>query len=97
MDGSTKNKGGVRRNNTVRLAQNIPAICRIHPEPCRASMTFDEKFKERAQANDAVDRLRELKERLQEDQVRRERQCDLALRLGLTGLIILVVGYALVR
>jgi hypothetical protein len=43
-------------------------------------MPFDEKFKEGAQANDAVDRLRELKTRLEIERANKERRatwlCD---------------------
>jgi hypothetical protein len=40
------------------------------------SMTFDEKFKEGAKANDAVDLLREVKMRLENEQNHQERQND---------------------
>ena len=60
-------------------------------------MTFDEKFKEGARANDAVDRLRELKTRLQNEQDHKERQHDSAVRFLLLVLIAMFIAYAILQ
>lgn len=60
-------------------------------------MTFDEKFKEGARANDAVDRLREVKMQLEDEKRRKARQRDLAVRLSLLVLIASIIGYAILR
>jgi hypothetical protein len=60
-------------------------------------MTFDEKFKEGARASDAVDRLREVKMQLENEQDQKEQQHDWAVRFSLLVLIALIIGYAILR
>jgi hypothetical protein len=60
-------------------------------------MTFDEKFKEGARANDVVDRLREVKMQWEDEKRRKARQHDLAVRLSLLVLIASIIGYAILR
>ena len=60
-------------------------------------MDFDEKFREGARTNDAVDRLREVKVRLENEQDLKERQCDWAVQFSLLVLIAMIIGYAILR
>ena len=60
-------------------------------------MTFDKNIKEGATANDAVDRLREVKMRLENEQDHKERQHDWAVRFSLLVLIAMIIGYAIFR
>lgn len=60
-------------------------------------MSFDQKLKESARANDAVDRLRELRERQEIEQASRERTHDLLVRFWLLVVIALIVAYAIVQ
>jgi hypothetical protein len=60
-------------------------------------MPFDDKFKEGARANDAVDRLREVKAKLKEEEERRERQTDAIVKGVLLALVAIIVGYAIVK
>jgi hypothetical protein len=55
------------------------------------------KLKEEARANDAVDRLREVKEQLERERHRKEQQHDQAMRFALLVLIASIIGYAILR
>ena len=60
-------------------------------------MSFDEKFKEGARANDAVDRLREVKVRLKEEQERRERLIGDIFRYAILAIVAGIVVYAVIK
>lgn len=60
-------------------------------------MPFDQHLKDWARANDSVDRLREVQERLKLEQARRERTHDLRVRFWLLAIIVVIVAYAIVK
>lgn len=60
-------------------------------------MSFDDKFKEGARANDAVDRLRELKVRLKGEQERRQHIRGEIVRYTLLAVIAAAVVLAYIR
>ena len=60
-------------------------------------MEFDEHLKELARARDAVDRLHEIKVRLEKEEENRELKQDIALRAVLVAIIAGIVLYAYTR
>lgn len=61
----------------------------------RSDSGFDPKFKERAKAHDAVDRLREIAADLEAEQQAKERRRDYAVRAVLVILLAVVVVFAM--